>query len=107
MAESQLPGAGPWQGEWPADARLDPELLRDGDRRNVEDRYRYWRHEAIVADLDSRRHPLEIAVENWSHDFNIGSVIRTANAFNVSAFHIVGRRRCGIQKSREVQKSTP
>lgn len=93
MAETDLPGVGPWPGEWPADARFDPELLREGDRRNVEDRYRYWRHEAIVADLDSRRHPLEIAVENWSHDFNIGSVIRTANAFNVSAFHIVGRRR--------------
>ncbi len=93
MAEAELPGVGPWPGEWPVDGRLDPELLRDGDRRNVEDRYRYWRHEAIVADLDSRRHPLEIAVENWSHDFNIGSVIRTANAFNVSAFHIVGRRR--------------
>ena len=86
-------GVGPWQGEWPTDPRLDPELLRDGDRRNVEDRYRYWRQEAIVADLDTRRHPLEIAVENWEHDFNIGSVIRTANAFNVRAFHIVGRRR--------------
>ena len=86
-------GVGPWAGPWPEGDHLDPELLRDGDRRNVEDRYRYWRHEAIVADLDSRRHPLHIAVENWSHDFNIGSVIRTANAFNVAAFHIVGRRR--------------
>lgn len=86
-------GVGPWDGEWPDDPHLDPELLRDGDRRNVEDRYRYWRHDAIVADLDTCRNPLEIAVENWSHDFNIGSVIRTANAFNVRAFHIVGRRR--------------
>ena len=86
-------GVGPWAGAWPAGEHYDPELLREGDRRNVEDRYRYWRHEAIVADLDSRRHPLHVAVENWSHDFNIGSVIRTANAFNVAAFHIVGRRR--------------
>ena len=93
MTQSGEPGVGPWAGEWPTDEHLDPELLRDGDRRNVEDRYRYWRHEAIVADLDTRRHPLEIAVENWEHDFNIGSVIRTANAFNVRAFHIVGRRR--------------
>jgi hypothetical protein len=68
-------------------------LLTEGDRRNVLDRYRYWRHDAIVADLDTRRHPLHVAVENWGHDFNIGSVIRTANAFNVAAFHIVGRRR--------------
>ncbi|MEO7235817.1 MAG: TrmH family RNA methyltransferase [Lapillicoccus sp.] len=73
--------------------RFDPDLLAHGDRRNVVDHYRYWRHDAIVADLDTRRHPLHVAVENWGHDFNIGSVIRTANAYNVAAFHIVGRRR--------------
>ena len=92
-------GAGPWEGPWPTgpDGRLpghlDPVLLRDGDTRNVVDAYRYWRHEAIVADLDTRRHGFHVAVENWGHDFNIGSVIRTANAFNAAAFHIVGRRR--------------
>lgn len=86
-------GLGPWVGEWPQDPRLDPELLREGDRRNVVEAYRYWRHDAIVADLDTRRHELHIAVENWGHDFNIGSVIRTANAMNVAAFHIVGKRR--------------
>ena len=69
------------------------ELLRDGDRRNVADRYRYWRLEAIVADLDRTRHRFHVAIENWEHDFNIGSVVRTANAFNAAAFHIVGRRR--------------
>jgi tRNA G18 (ribose-2'-O)-methylase SpoU len=86
-------GVGPWAGEWPAGDQWDRDLLSHGDRRNVEDRYRYWRHDAIVAELDTRRHPLHVAVENWGHDFNIGSVIRTANAFNVAAFHIVGRRR--------------
>ena len=86
-------GLGPWVGEWPQDPRLDPELLREGDRRNVVEAYRYWRHDAIVADLDTRRHELHIAVENWGHDFNIGSVSRTANAMNVAAFHIVGKRR--------------
>ncbi len=86
-------GLGPWVGEWPQDPRLDPELLREGDRRNVVEAYRYWRHDAIVADLDTRRHELHIAVEHWGHDFNIGSVIRTANAMNVAAFHIVGKRR--------------
>ena len=45
------------------------------------DRYRYWRHDAIVRDLDTRRHEFHVAVENWGHDFNIGSVVRTANAF--------------------------
>src|SRR5699024_12446730 len=70
-----------------------PELLAGGDRRNVVDHYRYWSREAIVADLDARRHPLHVAIENLEHDANIGSVVRTANAFAVGAFHIVGRRR--------------
>ena len=86
-------GVGPYPQPWPDDPRLDPDLLRDGDRRNVIDRYRYWTREAIVADLDTRRHPFHVAIENWGHDFNIGSVVRTANAFNAAAFHIVGRRR--------------
>ena len=86
-------GVGPWPGTWPDGDHWDPELLRDGDRRNVVDGYRYWRHDAIVADLDTRRHDFHVAVENWGHDFNIGSVIRTANAFNAKAFHIVGKRR--------------
>jgi len=86
-------GVGPWVGPWPTDPRYDPELLADGDRRNVVDRYRYWTVEAIVADLDTRRHPLHVAIENWAHDLNIGSVVRTANAFNVEAVHVVGGRR--------------
>jgi tRNA G18 (ribose-2'-O)-methylase SpoU len=86
-------GVGPWQGEWPSDPRFDPELLRDGDRRNVVDAYRYWTREAIVADIDSRRHRLHVAIENFGHDANIGSVVRTANAFAVHTVHIVGRRR--------------
>lgn len=86
-------GVGPWPGQWPGGDHWDAELLRDGDRRNVVDAYRYWRHDAIVADLDGRRHGFHVAVENWGHDFNIGSVIRTANAFNAQAFHIVGKRR--------------
>ena len=86
-------GVGPWPGQWPAGDHYDPELLRDGDRRNVVDRYRYWTLEAIVADLDRRRHPLHVAIENWQHDFNIGSIVRTANAFAVAEVHIVGKRR--------------
>jgi tRNA G18 (ribose-2'-O)-methylase SpoU len=86
-------GVGPWPGPWPDDERYDPDLLRDGDRRNVVDRFRYWRVEAIVADLDTRRHPFHVAIENWEHDFNIGSVVRTANAFNAAGVHVVGRRR--------------
>ncbi len=86
-------GVGPWPGAWPTDEHLDPALLAEGDRRNVADRYRYWRHDAIVVDLDSRRHPFHVAIENWQHDLNIGSVVRTANAFLAARVHIVGRRR--------------
>ena len=86
-------GVGPWQGELPEDPRFDPELLADGDRRNVVDRYRYWRTDAIVADLDRFRHDFHVAVENWQHDLNIGTVVRNANAFLAAQVHIVGRRR--------------
>jgi tRNA G18 (ribose-2'-O)-methylase SpoU len=86
-------GVGPWPGDWPDDPRLDPELLEHGDRRNVVDRYRYWRREAVVEDLDLRRHEFHVAIENWQHDFNIGSVVRTANAFLAREVHVIGRRR--------------
>ncbi|MEI6294719.1 MAG: TrmH family RNA methyltransferase [Actinomycetes bacterium] len=85
-------GVGPHDRPWPEGDQFDPELLENGDRRNVLDHYRYWKVEAIVADLDTKRHPLQIAIENWQHDLNIGSVVRTANAFNVSFVHIVGKR---------------
>jgi len=86
-------GVGPWQGEPPQDDRLDPELLEHGDTRNVVDRYRYWRMEAIVSDLASRRHPFHVAIENWQHDMNIGSIVRSANAFGADTVHVIGRRR--------------
>ncbi len=86
-------GVGPHPLPWPSDPRLDPELLAAGDRRNVVDRYRYWRLDAIVADLDAHRHDFHVAIENWKHDLNIGSVIRTANAFLAREVHIVGRRK--------------
>ncbi|HEY8590099.1 MAG TPA: RNA methyltransferase, partial [Naasia sp.] len=86
-------GVGPWPGGWPAGDHWDPDLLREGDSRNVVDSYRYWRVEAIVADLDRRRHPYSVAIENWQHDLNIGSIVRTANAFAAEAVHIVGRKR--------------
>jgi tRNA G18 (ribose-2'-O)-methylase SpoU len=86
-------GVGPHPLPWPDDPRLDPELLRGGDRRNVVDRYRYWRVDAIVADLDTRRHDFAVAIENWRHDLNIGTVVRTANAFLAREVIVVGNRR--------------
>ena len=86
-------GSGRGRASGPPTTRYDPELLAHGDRRNVVDRYRYWTLEAIVADLDTRRHPFHVAIENWAHDLNIGSVVRTANAFLAAEVHIVGNRR--------------
>ncbi|WP_181407797.1 TrmH family RNA methyltransferase [Nocardioides sambongensis] len=89
-------GVGPWLGVWPTGPGsevYDPALLADGDRRNVVDRYRYWSMEAIIADLDTRRHGFHVAIENWQHDFNIGTIVRSANAFLAAEVHIVGNRR--------------
>ena len=92
-ADEPVVGVGPHPEPWPDDARFDRRLLAEGDRRNVEDRYRYWTVEAIVADLDARRHGFHVAIENWEHDRNIGTVVRTANAFLAAEVHIVGRRK--------------
>jgi tRNA G18 (ribose-2'-O)-methylase SpoU len=86
-------GVGPWPGALPDGPEYDAQLLAEGDRRNVVDRYRYWRLEAIVEDLDTRRHDFHVAIENWQHDFNIGTIVRTANAFLAREVHIVGKRR--------------
>ena len=92
-ADADGVGVGPHPLPWPDDDRLDPELLAAGDRRNVIDRYRYWRMDAIVADLDDRRFDFHVAIENLRHDLNIGSIVRTANAFLAAEVHVVGRRR--------------
>ena len=86
-------GVGPHPLPWPTDDHFDPELLEQGDRRNVVDEFRYWRMEAIVAELDTRRHGFHVAIENLEHDFNIGSIVRTANAFLAKEIHIVGKKR--------------
>ena len=86
-------GVGPWRGEWPKGEQYDRELLETGDTRNVVDKYRYWSVAAIVADLDRHRHPFAVAIENWQHDMNIGSIVRSANAFAAETVHIIGRKR--------------
>lgn len=89
-------GVGPWPGGpsgWPDGDHYDPDLLAGGDARNVVDAYRYWRRDAVAADLAARAHPFHVAIENFAHDHNIGTVVRTANAFAAAGVHIVGRRR--------------
>lgn len=88
----EIIGVGPHPKPWPAGERYDLDLLEHGDRRNVDDRYRYWKVGAILADLDTTRNSLHVAIENWQHDFNIGTIVRSGNAFNVAAVHIIGKR---------------
>ena len=90
--KQQTIGVGPHPQPWPTGSRYDAELLANGDRRNVEDKYRYWTVEAIKADLDEKRVDLHVAIENWQHDLNIGTIVRNANAFNVGTVHIIGKR---------------
>ena len=92
MDEISPIGVGPHPKPWPNDPWFDPELLAAGDRRNVEDRYRYWTVDAIKADLATTRHEFHVAIENWQHDLNIGTIVRSANAFNAGAVHVIGRR---------------
>lgn len=93
MTDERVVGVGPHPLPWPEDPRLDEDLLAHGDTRNVTDEYRYWSKEAIISDLDTRRHSFHVVIENWQHDFNIGTVVRNANAFLAHTVHIVGKRR--------------
>lgn len=63
------------------------------DTRNLIDEYKGQSNEQIFATLETKRSPLEIAIENVEHDFNIGSIVRTANSFNVSVVHIIGKKK--------------
>lgn len=60
--------------------------------RNVIDKYRYWTVDAIRADLQAATTGLEIAIENVERDFNMGTIVRNANAFGVTRVHVIGRR---------------
>ena len=63
------------------------------DTRNLIDEYKGMTNEQVFSALEKSRTTLEIAIENVEHDFNIGSIVRTANSFNVSKVHIIGRKK--------------
>lgn len=85
-------GVGPHPLPFPTDDHFNEELLSNGDRRNIVDNFRYWKTSSIKEELKKSRSHVEVAIENWQHDLNIGSLVRTANAFNVRKFHIVGKK---------------
>ena len=81
------------------------------DRRNVIDHYKYWEHEAIVADLDQKRSELVVVCENFAYDFNIATVVRNSNAFLTKCVWIVGRKKfdrrgtCGTHKYEHIHNA--
>ena len=70
----------------------DEDLLKNGDTRNVIDGYKNWQLSAIKADMAKKAFAVHIAIENYQHDYNIGTIVRNANAFNVAGVHIIGKR---------------
>jgi tRNA/rRNA methyltransferase len=67
-------------------------LTTQNDTRNVIDKYKGLTVAEIKDDLDRSRHDFHVAIENFQHDFNIGTIARNANAFNAAGIHIIGRR---------------
>lgn len=67
-------------------------LTVQNDTRNVIDKYKGLSVAEIKDDLDRSRHDFHVAIENFQHDFNIGTIARNANAFNAAGIHIIGRR---------------
>lgn len=67
-------------------------LTIQNDTRNVVDKYRGLTVDEIKSDLNKSRHNFHIAVENFQHDFNIGTIARNANAFNAAGIHIIGKK---------------
>lgn len=63
------------------------------DTRNLVDEYKGLSNEEVFTQLSEKRLSLEVAIENVEHDFNIGTVVRNANNFNVSKVHIIGRKK--------------
>ena len=68
---------------------LDPKL----DTRNLQDEYKGLSNEAVKKNLDKKRVSLEVAIENVEHDFNVGTIVRSANNFNVQTVHIIGKKK--------------
>jgi len=67
--------------------------VMENDTRNLVDEYKGMSNEQIFDELSKKRNELEIAIENVNHDFNVGTIVRSANSFNASAVHIIGKKK--------------
>jgi len=70
----------------------DENLINSGDNRNVVNKYKNWKVESIKEDMAAKAFSYHVAIENFQHDFNIGTIVRNANAFNAGGVHIIGKR---------------
>ena len=66
---------------------------RWSDSRNVVDRYKTWKHDDIINDLQENSHPFSVMMEHWNGDFNIGTLIRNANVFNAHEVFYCGKKK--------------
>ncbi len=75
------------------ETRADDTGVLQGDTRNLRDQYKGMANEAVFDDLAEKRNALEVAIENVGHDFNVGTIVRSANNFNARKVHIIGRKK--------------
>lgn len=63
------------------------------DTRNLIDEFKGMENEQIFDELNKKRNTLEVAIENVEHDFNVGTIVRSANSFNVAKVHVIGKKK--------------
>lgn len=63
------------------------------DTRNLQDQYKGLSNEQVFEALEQGRNNLEVAIENVTHDFNAGTIVRSANNFNAAKVHIIGKKK--------------
>ena len=74
------------------------------DPRNVIDKFKHVPESDIVRELDAADHGLIIALENTERDFNMGTIVRSANAFGVRRVIVIGRRQWNMRGAMATDK---
>lgn len=74
--------------------------------RNVIDQFKQLPDEEIRNRLKQTAFPYAVCIENWLQDFNIGTCIRNANAFNAKEIFYLGEKRFDRRSSVGVQAYT-
>lgn len=75
--------------------------------RNVTDHFKNKSDEEIKAELQATANPFAVCFEHWTGDFNMGSGIRNANAFNAKEVFYVGDKKWDRRSAVGVYNYTP